>query len=55
MIVLTLFGYFNNLKLYLLRVYQHSVIPTKSIRMCFLFYRSLNLYFANEVDGKTLP
>lgn len=52
MIVLTLFGYFNNLKLYL--PYQHSVIPTKYTNE-FLFYHSLNVYFENEVDGRTLP
>lgn len=35
-------------------LYQHSVIPTKYSNE-FLFYHSWNVYFANEVDGKTLP
>lgn len=52
MIVITLFSYFNNEKLYLL--YQISVTSTKYSNEI-LFHHSLNVYFANEVDGETLP
>lgn len=48
MIVLILFGYFNNLQLYLL--YKHLVIPTKYSNV-FLCYHSLNVGYTLQIKS----